>query len=159
MAGAFASGILAGSVLSDGAVVLSGPGEPLGAFIAALTGIELGRLVSGRTKIDILVTPLTVIVSGSIAGLSFGPPISSLMTALGGLINWGTVQQPFLMGIVAVSYTHLDVYKRQVSPTFRTAANAVNILRQVAVNGIIAVSYTHLDVYKRQVLQWRPFRC
>ena len=100
MAGAFASGILAGSVLSDGAVVLSGPGEPLGAFIAALTGIELGRLVSGRTKIDILVTPLTVIVSGSIAGLSFGPPISSLMTALGGLINWGTVQQPFLMGIV-----------------------------------------------------------
>ena len=100
MAGAFASGILAGSVLSDGAVVLSGPGEPLGAFIAALTGIELGRLVSGRTKIDILVTPLTVIVSGSIAGLIFGPPISSLMTALGGLINWGTVQQPFLMGIV-----------------------------------------------------------
>ena len=66
----------------------------------ALTGIELGRLVSGRTKIDILVTPLTVIVSGSIAGLIFGPPISSLMTALGGLINWGTVQQPFLMGIV-----------------------------------------------------------
>ena len=100
MAGAFASGILAGSVLSDGAVVLSGPGEPLGAFIAAFTGIELGRLVSGRTKIDILVTPLTVIVSGSIAGLIFGPPISSLMTALGGLINWGTVQQPFLMGIV-----------------------------------------------------------
>ena len=100
MAGAFASGILAGSVLSEGAVVLSGPGEPLGAFIAALTGIELGRLVSGRTKIDILVTPLTVIVSGSIAGLIFGPPISSLMTALGGLINWGTVQQPFLMGIV-----------------------------------------------------------
>ena len=100
LAGAFASGILAGSVLSDGAVVLSGPGEPLGAFIAALTGIELGRLVSGRTKIDILVTPLTVIVSGSIAGLIFGPPISSLMTALGGLINWGTVQQPFLMGIV-----------------------------------------------------------
>ena len=99
--GAYASQITAGKFFDGAATVtLSGPGEPLGAFIAALTGIELGRLVSGRTKIDILVTPLTVIVSGSIAGLIFGPPISSLMTALGGLINWGTVQQPFLMGIV-----------------------------------------------------------
>ena len=29
-----------------------------------------------------------------------------------------------------------------VSPTFRTATNAVNILRQVAVNGIIAIGMT-----------------
>lgn len=101
MVGAFASNILSGAVLSEtGAVVLSGPGEPLGAFLAALVGIELGRLVSGRTKLDILVTPLTVILSGSVVGLVFGPPISSLMTALGEMINWGTIQQPFLMGIV-----------------------------------------------------------
>lgn len=100
MVGAFASKITAGAVLVDGAIVLAGPGEPLGAFIAALVGIELGRLVSGRTKVDILVTPLTVILSGSAVGLILGPPISSLMTALGELINWGTIQQPFLMGII-----------------------------------------------------------
>ena len=29
-----------------------------------------------------------------------GPPISGFMTWLGSLINWGTEQQPFLMGIV-----------------------------------------------------------
>lgn len=29
-----------------------------------------------------------------------GPPISSFMAWLGSLINWGTEQQPFLMGIV-----------------------------------------------------------
>ena len=80
--------------------MLAGPGEPLGAFIAALVGIELGHLVSGKTKVDILVTPLTVILSGSAVGLLLGPPISSFMAALGALINWGTVQQPFLMGIV-----------------------------------------------------------
>ncbi len=45
-------------------------------------------------------TPLTVILSGSAVGLLLGPPISSFMAALGALINWGTVQQPFLMGIV-----------------------------------------------------------
>ena len=100
MTGAFASNILAGKVLVDGAIVLAGPGEPLGAFIAALVGIELGHLVSGKTKVDILVTPLTVILSGSAVGLILGPPISRFMGALGALINWGTVQQPFLMGII-----------------------------------------------------------
>lgn len=100
MVGAFAGKILAGTVLVEGAIVLAGPGEPLGAFIAALVGIELGHLVSGRTKVDILVTPLVVITSGSVVGLILGPPISSFMAWLGSLINWGTEQQPFLMGIV-----------------------------------------------------------
>ena len=100
MVGGFASKILAGSLLVDGAVVLAGPGEPLGAFIAALVGIELGHLVSGKTKVDILVTPIVTIVTGAAVGLVVGPPISQFMTGLGAIINWGTEQQPFVMGIV-----------------------------------------------------------
>ncbi|MCH1983942.1 PTS sugar transporter subunit IIC [Ruminococcus sp. OA3] len=100
MVGGFASKLLAGSLMADGAVVLAGPGEPLGAFIAAMVGITLGHLVSGKTKIDILVTPFVTIVSGSAAGLLVGPPISSFMVWLGGLVNWGTEQQPLLMGII-----------------------------------------------------------
>ncbi len=100
MVGAFASKLLAGSVLVEGAIVLAGPGEPLGAFLAAYIGMELGLKVSGKTKVDILVTPLAVIGAGSVVGLILGPPISSFMTALGAMINWGTEQQPFLMGII-----------------------------------------------------------
>ena len=100
MVGAFASKILAGTVLVEGAMVFAGPGEPLGAFIAAYVGIEVGRLVSGKTKVDILVTPIVTIGVGSAVGLLVGPPISEFMTALGALINWGTEQQPFLMGII-----------------------------------------------------------
>ena len=100
MVGGFASKLLAGTVLVDGAMVFSGPGEPLGAFIAALVGIELGHLVSGKTKVDILVTPLVTILTGSAVGLILGPPITAFMTGLGNIINWGTEQQPFLMGIV-----------------------------------------------------------
>lgn len=100
MIGAFASKLLAGTVLVDGAVVLAGPGEPLGAFIAAYVAIEIGHLVSGKTKVDILVTPIVTIAVGGVVGLLVGPPISEFMTALGELINWGTEQQPFLMGIV-----------------------------------------------------------
>ena len=100
MVGAFASKILAGAVFVDGAMVFAGPGEPLGAFLAAYIGIEVGHLVSGKTKVDIIVTPLMTIGAGSAVGLILGPPISKFMTMLGEMINWGTEQQPFLMGII-----------------------------------------------------------
>lgn len=100
MAGAFASKIIAGTFLIEGVVNLSGPGEPLGAFIAAIVTIYFGRLVSGKTKVDILITPLVCILSGSAVGLILGPPISAFMTFLGSLINAGTQQAPFLMGII-----------------------------------------------------------
>lgn len=101
MVGGYASKILAGTLIGEGGVVvLAGPGEPLGAFIAAIVGIELGHLVAGKTKIDLLVTPFVTIVTGSTVGLLVGPPITRFMTGLGAIINWGTEQQPFLMGIV-----------------------------------------------------------
>jgi len=100
MTSAFASKIIAGTVLVDGVMQFAGPGEPLGAFIGAIVAVYMGRLVSGKTKVDILITPFVCIVSGSAVGLLIGPSISSFMTWLGSLINWGTEQAPFLMGIV-----------------------------------------------------------
>ena len=100
MVGGFAGKLLAGTVLSDGAMVFAGPGEPLGAFIAAYIGIEIGQLVAGKTKIDILLTPIVTVGAGSVAGLLAGPPISRFMTKIGEMINWGTEQQPLVMGIV-----------------------------------------------------------
>ena len=99
MVGAFASKILAGAVLVDGNIVYAGPGEPLGAFIASLAGIYMGRLVSGKTKVDIIITPLLSISAGSAVGLLLGPPISNAMVMIGELINISTQQQPFIMGI------------------------------------------------------------
>ena len=100
MVGGYASPLLAGNVLDGGAMVFTGPGEPLGAFIAAYVGIEIGRLLSGKTKIDILLTPMITIGTGATAGLLVGPSISKFMTRIGEMINWGTEQQPLVMGIV-----------------------------------------------------------
>ncbi|WP_241157662.1 PTS sugar transporter subunit IIC [Schaalia sp. ZJ1691] len=102
--GALAAGLLAGTTLvatdSGTALHLTGPGEPLGAFIAAYVAIEVGRAVSGKTPVDILVTPLTTIIAGGGVGLLVGPPISRAMRALGDVVNWGTERQPFVMGII-----------------------------------------------------------
>lgn len=100
MVGGFASKLLAGTVLNEGTMVFAGPGEPLGAFLAAYIGIEVGQLLAGKTKIDILLTPIVTVGAGSVAGLLAGPPISRFMTKIGEMINWGTEQQPLVMGIV-----------------------------------------------------------
>ena len=86
MVGAFAGNLMAGTVLVDGVMQYSGPGEPLGAFIAAYVGIEIGHLISGKTKVDILLTPLCSICAGSAVGLLLGPPISAFMAWIGSLV-------------------------------------------------------------------------
>ena len=100
MVGGFASALLSGTVINGAVLSYAGPGEPLGAFIAAYVAIEMGTLVSGKTKLDILVTPFVGIVSGSAIGLLIGPPISSFVTWLGSLVNWGVEQAPFTAGII-----------------------------------------------------------
>lgn len=74
-------------------------GEPLGAFVAALIDIECGRLVAGRTKIDIILTPLVSICTGAAAGFIVGPPISNFMKWLGNLVNINVEASPILGGI------------------------------------------------------------
>lgn len=100
MIGAYASKLIAGTVITESGLTILPPGEPLGAFVAAYITIEVGHLLSGKTKLDILVTPFVSILAGSSIGLLIGPPISSFMKMMGELINWGTEQQPFLMGII-----------------------------------------------------------
>lgn len=82
------------------AFALGKPGEPLGAFVAALVAIELGTLVSGKTKVDIIVTPAVAIGSGALVGFIIGPPISAFMMWLGNLVNINVEQHPIIGGIL-----------------------------------------------------------
>lgn len=94
MAGAFPG------IMNDTAFVAGRPGEPLGAFVAALVAIKLGHLVAGKTKVDIIVTPFVAIVAGSAIGFVAGPPISKLMTWLGMMVNINVEAHPVIGGMV-----------------------------------------------------------
>ncbi len=100
LVGAFSSKIIAGAVITEAGMLYSGPGDPMGAFIAAFFAIHAGKLVGGKTKLDIIITPAVSIATGSAAGLLLGPPITQFSTFMGEIINWGTEKQPILMGIV-----------------------------------------------------------
>jgi uncharacterized membrane protein len=82
------------------AITYAAVGEPLSAFIASFFALEIGSLVSGKTKVDIIVTPLATILSGALVAIALGVPVSQLMSYLAELIRVAGEQQPFLMGIL-----------------------------------------------------------
>ena len=100
-----ASAAVAGMVgafpkLSVAAFAIGAPGEPLGAFIAAYVAIEIGALISGKTKVDIIVTPLSCILSGAVAGFFVGPYISAATAWIGQLVNINVEKSPIVGGII-----------------------------------------------------------
>ncbi len=74
-------------------------GGPVGAYVSALVANEIASLVAGKTKIDIVVTPIVTIVTGGFVSTFVGPYLSQFMTGLGDLINSATQLHPFPMGI------------------------------------------------------------
>lgn len=104
MVGAYSDYIFQSSVLtSENIVKLSGPGDPLGAFIAALITLELGSLLSGKTDYDLLITPVVCTGLGSASGLLLAPLLDQLMMKIALLFQWGLEQNTVLMGVIVAS--------------------------------------------------------
>ncbi|MDO5714927.1 MAG: PTS sugar transporter subunit IIC [Tissierellia bacterium] len=75
-------------------------GGPVGTLISVLISTEIGKAISGETKIDILVTPCTTIAIGGVIANYIGPPLNHFMTFLGEVIMAATNLQPLFMGII-----------------------------------------------------------
>ena len=75
-------------------------GGPVGAYIAATVGAEVGQLVAGKTPIDIIVSPIVTILAGGVIALLVGKPINGFMTWLGQVIVSATELAPLPMGII-----------------------------------------------------------
>ena len=76
---------------------------PAGAFFAVIIACEVAKLVSKKTKVDILVTPIVTILVGFVASWLLCPLVSYVMYYLGIVIANATTLQPFLMGIIVAT--------------------------------------------------------
>ncbi len=79
---------------------LGGAGGPLAVYVLAIIACECGKLVSKRTKVDILVTPAVTTLVGVLLAMLIAPPIGKAASWVGNLIMWATELQPFFMGIL-----------------------------------------------------------
>ena len=73
---------------------------PAGAFFAVIVAAEVGMLVSKKTPVDILVTPVVTLLAGFAGAWVFCPAISYVMYFLGIFIASTTTLYPLFMGII-----------------------------------------------------------
>ena len=75
-------------------------GGPIGAYLASIVVLEAGSLVSKRTPVDIIITPLVAVLAGGLFAKYCCSPINEWVMSFGEVINRATTLQPFIMGLV-----------------------------------------------------------
>lgn len=86
--------------VGSAANVTGGAGGPLAVLIIAIVAAECGRLVSKKTKIDIIVTPAVTILVGALLTVLTAKYIGIAASSVGKFLVWTTKLHPFWMGIL-----------------------------------------------------------
>lgn len=79
---------------------LGAAGGPLAVFFIAIIAVEIGMLVSKKTKIDIIVTPFVTILVGGGLSILVAPYIGIAVGYISDFISWAALQAPFVTGII-----------------------------------------------------------
>lgn len=88
------------AAVGSAANVCGGAGGPLAVLFIAILASEAGCLVSKKTKVDIIVTPMVTILSGALLTVLTAKYIGQAASAFGNVIVWATTLRPFLMGMI-----------------------------------------------------------
>ena len=117
---------------------LGGAGGPLAVFFVTIIAVFLGKLVSKRTPVDLLVTPTVTIVGGVLIATLIAPPIGAAASWLGNIIMWATNQHPFLMGILVAAIMGIVLTLPISSAAICAALGLVGLAGGAAVAGCCA---------------------
>ena len=79
---------------------LGGAGGPLSVFFITIVAVEIGMLVSKKTKVDIIVTPFVTILIGCLLSVFIAPEIGVAVGYVSRFIGWAALQTPFVMGVI-----------------------------------------------------------
>ena len=77
-----------------------GAGGPLAVLFIAIVSVEVGMLVSKKTKVDILVTPFLTLLVGGLLSVWGAPWIGKAVGVISTIIAFAMEQQPFVMGLL-----------------------------------------------------------
>ena len=84
--------IFTAAAVGHAANTLGKAGGPLAVFFIAIVAVEVGMLVSKKTKIDIIVTPFVTILTGGVLALLVAPHIGTLVGYISKFIGWASLQ-------------------------------------------------------------------
>ena len=92
--------IFSAAAVGYAANALGAAGGPLAVFFIAIAAVEVGMLVSKKTKVDILVTPFVTILVGGLLSIFVAPYIGVLAGYISKFISWSSLQAPLVASII-----------------------------------------------------------
>ncbi|MGA9227541.1 MAG: PTS sugar transporter subunit IIC [Mesobacillus sp.] len=95
-----AAAVGAGALTITEAGVLIKAGEPIGALLTATIATYVGKRITGKTPLDMMVIPLGTILVAGFAGLWLSTVIAPILTTVGGVIKASTAGSPLLSSII-----------------------------------------------------------
>lgn len=126
------------ATVGTAANVTGGAGGPLAVLFIAIIAAELGNLVSKKTKIDILVTPLVTILSGSLLTVLFAKYLGIAASSIGNIVMWATTLRPFIMGIIVSAVIGIALTLPISSAAICSAFGLVGLAGGAAIAGCCA---------------------
>ena len=92
--------VFSAATVGHAANALGAAGGPLAVFFIAIAAVEIGMLVSKKTKVDIIVTPFVTVLTGGVLSILIAPHIGTLVGYISSLIGWAAIQAPLVTGII-----------------------------------------------------------
>lgn len=92
--------IFASAAVGYAANAIGGAGGPLAVFVIVIIAAEIGNLLAGKTKIDIIITPFITILTGGLLSIYLAPHIATIVGYVSSFIGWAATQATFITGVV-----------------------------------------------------------
>lgn len=95
-----AAAVGAGALSITEASVLIKSGEPIGALLTGTLATYIGKRISGKTPLDMMLIPLATILIAGFAGLWLSTIIAPILTTIGEVIKSSTAGSPLLSSVI-----------------------------------------------------------
>lgn len=118
--------------------VTGGAGGPLAVLFIAIIAAEIGQLVSKKTKVDIIVTPLVTVLTGSLLTVMFAKYLGIAASSVGNVVMWAINLHPFVMGMIVSAVVGIALTLPISSAAICAAFGLVGLAGGAAVAGCCA---------------------
>ncbi|WP_232695866.1 PTS transporter subunit IIC [Brevibacillus daliensis] len=138
MSAMITSSLGAGAITFTAAGFLIKSGEPIGALLAATLATYIGKRISGKTPVDMMIVPLGSILIAGWAGLWLSGAISPILTTVAGFIKDASSGVPFVSSIVISVVWGLLLLSPASSVALAVALNMDGLIGGAALAGCAA---------------------
>ena len=128
----------AGSISITEAGLIIKTGEPIGALLTATLAVYIGKRLSGKTALDMMLVPFAAILGSGLVGIWLSHNITPVLNAVGAFIKDSSAGSPFIASIVIAVVWGLLLISPASSAALAIALSLDGVAGGAALAGCVA---------------------